>query len=41
MGLMVSVEKTRISFRIMIRKPEGKKPLEDVGVYDRICKNIL
>jgi hypothetical protein len=32
MRLMASVDEMRIAFRIVIRKPEGKKPLENVGV---------
>jgi hypothetical protein len=38
---MVNVEKRSIALRIVIRKPEGKKPLEELIVDGRICKNVL
>jgi hypothetical protein len=40
MGVMVSIEDIIIAIRIVIRKPEGKKPLEDVGADGRIYKNV-
>jgi hypothetical protein len=40
-GVTACVVETRVAFRIVIRKPDWMKPLEDIGVDGRIYRNVL